>query len=46
MIVAYHTGSTPTDVRKGWSVDDLEEFITVLPFLRRFGHPLYGDEQA
>lgn len=40
MLVAYHTGSTPSQIREHWSWEDIEAFVICLPGIRRFGHPL------
>lgn len=44
MLVAYHTGSSPDQIRDTWAWDDIEAFVACLPALRRFGHPLFGGD--
>jgi len=44
MLVAYHTGSPPSRIRKEWTSSEIETFLAAVPFARRFGHPLGGEQ--
>lgn len=45
MLVAYHTGTPPAQVREDWSWNDMMEFLACVPLARRLGHPLFGGEE-
>jgi len=45
MLVAAPTGSSPSEITENWTMQELEDFVACLPFIRRFGHPLFGGEE-
>jgi hypothetical protein len=45
MLVAAHTGTSPTVIREEWSWRDVEAFVECLPGIRAYGHPMFSMQE-